>query len=255
MSEGAGAHARLNLHGNLQVSSPYLDDPGRRLLWTLPAALLVWLALLIGFSRMLELTAAPPPELKAVEARIVELPPEVGGLQGGPAPAAAAKPKPAIVKPAPVVHPHVAPHPRIKLKPVAPPVAPSAAGTAKSEAPPSESSGAATAHPEGGGVPGGSGTGSGAGLGSDTAGARAIYAPVPEIPDDLREDTLDTVAVAHFKVGYDGQVEVTLVKPTTNPQLNGILLDTLKQWKFFPAMRNGVAIASEFDVRIPITVQ
>ena len=34
-----------------------------------------------------------------------------------------------------------------------------------------------------------------------------------------------------------------------------MLLDSLKQWKFFPAMRNGVAIPSEFDVRIPITVQ
>jgi protein TonB len=255
MSESASANARLNLHGNLQVNSPYLDDPGRRLLWTLPAALLVWLALLMGFSAMLELTAAPPPELKAVEARIVELPPEVGGLQRGPAPATVAKPKLAIVNPAPVVHPHVAPHPRIKLKPIAPPVAPSETGTAKSEAPPTESSGAATAHPEGGGVPGGAGAGSGAGLGSDTAGARAIYAPVPEIPDELREDALDTVAVAHFKVGYDGQVEVTLVKPTINPQLNGILLDTLKQWKFFPAMKSGVAIDSQFDVRIPISVR
>jgi protein TonB len=154
-----------------------------------------------------------------------------------------------------VVHPHVAPHPRIKLKPAAPPVAPSAAGTAKSEAPPAESSGAATAHPEGGGVREGAGAGSGSGLGSDTAGARDIYAPVPEIPDELREDALDTVAVAHFKVGYDGQVEVTLVKPTTNPQLNGILLDTLKQWKFFPAMKSGVAIDSQFDVRIPISVR
>ena len=61
--------------------------------------------------------------------------------------------------------------------------------------------------------------------------------------------------MAHFKVSYDGQVEVTLVTPTSNPQLNEILLDTLKQWKFFPAMRNGVAIPSEFDIRIPVTVQ
>jgi periplasmic protein TonB len=103
--------------------------------------------------------------------------------------------------------------------------------------------------------PGATGTGSGAGLGSDTAGARALYAPTPTIPDDLREDALDAVAVAHFKVGYDGQVDVELVKPTSNPELNQLLLDTLKQWKFFPAMRNGVAIASEFDVRIPISVQ
>jgi protein TonB len=237
-------------------ASPYLDDPGRRLLWTLPMAALIWLVLLIGFSRMLELTAAPPPALKPLEARIVELPPEVGGLQGGPGPAAAAKPQPAVVKPTPVVHHRAVTRPHAKIKSLAPPVMPSETGTAKSEAPPAPpSSGAVATHPAGAGVPGGTGVGSGSGLGSDTAGARALYAPVPKIPDDLREDNLDTVAVARFKVGYDGQVDVDLVKPTSNPELNQILLDTLKQWRFFPAMRGGVAIASEFDVRIPITVQ
>jgi protein TonB len=242
------------------TASPYLDEPNRRLVWTLPMAVLIWLALLIGFSRMLELTAPTPPEPAPVEARLVELPPEVGALQGGPAPAAAAKPQPAVVKPVPIVRPRPVIHtrPRVKLKTVAPPVMPSETGTAKSEPSPPEapSSGATTAtHAEGGGVPGGTGAGSGSGLGSDTAGARALYQPVPEIPDDLREDALETVAIAHFKVGYDGQVDVTLVKPTSNPELNQILMDTLKQWRFFPATRNGVAIASEFDLRIPITVQ
>jgi protein TonB len=46
-----------------------------------------------------------------------------------------------------------------------------------------------------------------------------------------------------------------LEQPTPNPRLNQILLNTLRQWKFFPAMKDGIAINSEFDVRIPITVQ
>jgi protein TonB len=141
------------------------------------------------------------------------------------------------------------------MKPIAPPVAPSETGTAKTAAPAPPSSGNANAHPAASNAIGGTGSGSGAGLGSDTAGARAIYAPAPTIPDDLREDAINTVAVAHFKVSYDGQVEVTLTTPTSNPQLNEVLLDTLKQWKFFPAMRNGIAVPSEFDIRIPITVQ
>jgi protein TonB len=106
-----------------------------------------------------------------------------------------------------------------------------------------------------GGIGGGTGSGSGAGLGSDNSGARAMYAPAPAIPDDLRENTFSTVAVARFKVSPDGDVNVALVRPTPNPRLNQILLDTLKQWKFFPAMKDGVAINSEFEVRIPITVQ
>ena len=67
--------------------------------------------------------------------------------------------------------------------------------------------------------------------------------------------TFSTVAVARFKVSPEGAVDVALVKPTPNPRLNQILLDTLKQWKFFPAMKDGVAINSEFEVRIPIAVQ
>ena len=86
-------------------------------------------------------------------------------------------------------------------------------------------------------------------------GARAIYAPTPVIPDDLREDVMQTEAVAHFDVSFDGTSVVTLEKPTSNPRLNQVLLDSLKQWKFFPAVKNGVAIPSSFEVRIPISVQ
>jgi protein TonB len=82
-----------------------------------------------------------------------------------------------------------------------------------------------------------------------------MYAPVPKIPDELREDAFEGVAVAHFKISYDGNVSVSLATPTPNPRLNQILLDTLKQWRFFPAMKGGIAIDSEFNVRIPISVQ
>ncbi len=82
-----------------------------------------------------------------------------------------------------------------------------------------------------------------------------MYAPTPTIPDDLRDETFNAVALAHFKVSYSGDVQVSLTQPTTSPRLNEILLDTLKQWRFFPAMKKGVAVDSEFDVRIPITVE
>jgi len=236
MSEAAGA-----------IRSPYLDDPGRRLLWIAPLALLLWAALLFGFSRILETTAAPPPELKAVEARIVEMPPPAG-LQATPAhPIAAAAPKPkpqAVRKPAPLHHQRV--------RQIAPaPLPPSEAGTAKGEpAKPAPSSRKASATSAAS-----NSTAGVAGVGNDSSGARAIYAPVPTIPEDLREESINTVAVAHFRVGYDGTVEVVLTQPTSNPRLNEILLDTLKQWRFFPAMRKGVAVDSEFDLRIPVSVQ
>jgi protein TonB len=166
-----------------------------------------------------------------------------------------------VPKPKAVHVPHVV-RPK-KNEPPPMPVSPNGTATtsAAPPAPTAASSGAgngssSTPGEAGGGSGSGNGSGTGpGGIGSDSLGAHAVYAPVPEIPDDLREEAINTVAVAHFRVTYDGQVTVSLVQKTDNPQLNGLVLDTLKQWRFFPATKNGVAIDSEFDLRIPITVQ
>jgi periplasmic protein TonB len=243
-----------------------IEQPWSRLGWIIPSAIILWAALLTVFGLLLERTA-PPPEMAPAQVQIVEVP-APAGLQGGPA-AAPAAPKPISppVETQPVKpHPHprierpVVPHPvhhMVRPRPV-PEVAPAENGTAKSSeetAPAASAPAAAAGTGLAGGAPAGTGSGSGSGAGSDSGGARAVYAPTPEIPDDLRDQIISTVAVAHFKVDYDGQVQVTLTTPTDNPRLNEILLDTLKEWKFFPAMHNGVAIGSEFDVRIPVSVE
>jgi periplasmic protein TonB len=248
------------------------DEPWRRLPWVVLAALIAWIAMLGAFTRVLEQKPPPQPPPTTIEARIVELPPPTAGLQGGGGPAKAiAHPAPTLPKPVPIAKPKPPPirHAK-KLKPHPVIAEPSPFGTAKHvEEPEPESRSIASKGPSGGatgraaggasegeaGIGGGTGSGSGAGLGSDSSGARAMYAPAPTIPDDMRETTFSTVAVARFKVSPDGDVTVTLVKPTPNPRLNQILLDTLKQWKFFPAMKDGIAIDSEFEVRIPIAVQ
>jgi protein TonB len=251
---------------NAAVTTSYrLDDARLRLAWVIPVALLLWATLLTVFAWLLERTAPSPPELAPAEVRIVEVPPSAG-LQGG---AAAPHPAAASAKPN-VVHarPKVESRARITMKravlpplrvhpfkPTAPPALPASLfGTAKAanavSGPAAPTSGPATASA---GV--GRGAGSGAGIGSDSGGARAIYAPKPVIPDSLREDSFQTVAVARFKVSSEGQVQVTLITPTESPQLNELLLETLKQWRFFPAMKSGTAVDSEFDLRIPISVQ
>jgi protein TonB len=235
----------------------HIDDPRLRLAWVIPFSLILWAAFLTLFALLLERTAPPPPELTPAEVRIVELPP---GLQGGakvPHPAAApSKPKVEAPKPKPHIKTkRVRAHPAKSKAPTAPLLPPSVSGTAKEPsevAPPAGSPSAGTQAPSAGA---GQGAGSGAGIGSDSSGARAIYAPKPVIPDSLREEAFQTVAVARFEVTYDGQVRVTLITPTESPQLNELVLETLKQWRFFPAMKSGVAIDSQFDLRIPISVQ
>jgi hypothetical protein len=46
----------------------------------------------------------------------------------------------------------------------------------------------------------------GSGFGRDSLGARAIYWPLPKIPDDLRYVAFEAMAVAHFEAFYDGKV-------------------------------------------------
>ncbi len=245
------------MNGAVQTASPFLDEPWRRLAWITPLSIAIWAGVLLGFAMVLKQTAPPLPELKPIEARIVELPPPVGGLQGGPAAAphpvapAPPKPKPHVEvrrKVIPLAHPH-----KERIIPEAPP---SFAGTRK-EAPAESSASTKSATTAGGTESSGAPQekGGGSGLGSDSLGARAIYSPVPKIPDELREVAFEAVAVAHFEVSYDGSVKVMLSKPTSDPRLNQILLSTLEQWRFFPAMKGGVAIDSAFDVRIPVSVQ
>jgi protein TonB len=236
--------------------SPYLDDPRVRLVWIAPLSILLWLGLLSLFAIMMGRNEAPQ-ESPTVKAQILEMAPAGGGAPP-PAPPAHAAPRtrPAV---SPPVHPHPIHHrelPRVSPHSVAPPREKAAEPSAPETSAPLGASGkAAKSNGAAGAATSTGAAGTGAGIGSGNQGARAIYAPAPVIPDDLRGNAFNTVAVAHFQVGADGAVTVTLSKPTDNPQLNAILLDALKEWRFFPAMSGGAPVASQFDLRIPITVQ
>jgi periplasmic protein TonB len=86
-------------------------------------------------------------------------------------------------------------------------------------------------------------------------GTRAIFKPMPEIPDELRQHPMTRVALARFRIASDGSATVELIEPTSNPLLNRVLLATLQRWRFFPAMAQGRPVASIVDIRIPIEVK
>lgn len=70
----------------------------------------------------------------------------------------------------------------------------------------------------------------------------------------MRTSPLHTVAIARFEVETNGNAYVKLIKPTPYPRLNELLLKTLGEWRFFPALKRGQPVASSFDIRIPIVV-
>jgi protein TonB len=95
----------------------------------------------------------------------------------------------------------------------------------------------------------------GAPSGGGTMGARAIYKPMPEIPEELRHHPMNLIAVARFHVTAGGVATVELIGATPDPRLNRALLTTLETWRFFPAIANGRPVGSTIDIRIPIRVE
>lgn len=92
---------------------------------------------------------------------------------------------------------------------------------------------------------------------SDTpssAPARLLSQPLPELPDDLREDGYQFVAVVRFVIHADGTFDVQLIKPTPNPRLNQILMQTVREWRFAPATEAGHPVETHQDVRVHFNV-
>src|SRR4029453_332125 len=226
----------------------FQDDPWGRLPWLTAAAILLTFVSLMGFLRLLEepLTVIPIPPPVRVE--VMEIPAAI---------------QPAVRPPAPQVVPSRPVSPR-QAEPAKPaqegPRAPTPTDTAPESTPSAEptpspqietsSSQLARSGPQLPATPppaaqsAATGVPSAAPPGGGQMGARAIFKPLPEIPDSLRRRSIDLVALARFKVAVDGSAPVELIEPTTDPELNHALLDSLKRWRFFPAMQNGKPVAS-----------
>ena len=250
------------------------DDPRGRLRWQAPAAVLLTTLGLMAFLRVLQ-PPGPAPEPGTIEIAVAEPPPPAPApaasramprpvatppRRAEPAPSVgrpeppAAQPEPAAreTAPAPETPPAPEPAPARDTAPAPPPFAPppgersssqaapdSAPPPISSVAPPSASASAPQGVERGGG----------------SVGARVIYQPMPELPEALRRRAIEVVAVARFSVTASGTAQVELTEPTADPELNRALLDSLRRWRFFPAMRNGRPAASTIDIRIPISVR
>ena len=81
-------------------------------------------------------------------------------------------------------------------------------------------------------------------------GAAPLYRPLPNIPDDLREEAFNSDAIARFHIKADGSAKVELIKPCFNSKLNYLLLENLKKWRFSEAAQDSVQ-----DIRISFKVE
>jgi protein TonB len=205
-----------------------------RLWWALVAGFFLWALILFVFGHLVASkdaeVATPPP----IDAQLVELP-EAKPLAPPSLPQKAREP---VVKPrqavadAPRVDRTVdktAPQSTAKENPV-----PVQAPVSKPAPPASPVSDASS--------------------GTEQMGAKAIYQPLPKIPDDLRDEAISAVAIARFQINPDGTASVELIKATSNPRINQIIVNTLKTWKFFPALQNGKPVSSTQEIKVHIDV-
>ena len=218
-----------------------------RLGWIVPTVLLGWLALLWILGLLL--VRQPAPALpKPIDAMLIDLPEEhappavenTERLSSSVVAAPPVRPKPiekaAPPKEEPARTPEVNDSPS-PPQPISTPTAAIAAPAPRQEQPSPRQDTSQNA------------------LDTARSGARAIFTPLPRIPDELRDEAMRTEALARFDIRPDGTATVELVQPTQNPALNRIVLDTLKTWRFFPAMDNGRPVASTQEVRIHLEVR
>ena len=182
------------------------DSPWQRIYWTLPLALLICAVTFSLFAYSMWRPVLHSPDPAPVTAELVELP--------APAQAQPQVRQKTIEQPS--TKPDVQPEPSLPAQPSVTTPPPTAAPV--------------TATPPA--------------LASENHGAQALVRPLPVIPDELREEAMNEAATARFTIAVDGSATVELVKPTQNPRLNRLLLDTLKKWKFMPAIKAGQPVAS-----------
>jgi protein TonB len=238
------------------VSSPpdFANNPTTRISIALVLSSIVCVSLLGGLAGWLAMPSAPPAPPTTIDMQLVELPPpappEPARPQAPPSAPKAAPPK--AVAPPPKAQTTVKPD---VTSPPAPPLAQAVPAT--ESAPPAPSAAPA---PEAKAAPSASSAGpandsaSSDAHASGTSAAYATIQPLPVVPDDMREEAYQAVAMARFKIHADGSVDVTLIQPTQNPRMNQILLKTLRGWRFFPSMQDGHPVESSQDVRVHFNV-
>lgn len=267
----------------MPVSGQLTDGPWGRLVWSLPVGTILAAIILMAFLVVVAHAPLTPPPRNAVVMQVIELPsePALGNAPPQPAPRETL-PKPELpkrveqkpelpkpVEPMPadalpmaetVSPPLPKTMPRPDAVPFPPPTKPKPPrphqivrrATPQQTQPPSQTAPGMSSHTR---APTAAAAASRNPAGGATMGARALYKPMPDLPEELRRRQLSVIAVASFHVAADGSATVTLRQATADPLINAVLMDALRKWRFFPALENGHPVASIIEIRIPIVVK
>lgn len=85
-------------------------------------------------------------------------------------------------------------------------------------------------------------------------GAIAVYSPAPSIPTYLRNQNLKTSVVIEFLITSQGRATPRLLESSGNDELDAIALETVKTWRFKPAVQANTPVDSKSRLRIRFEV-
>lgn len=85
--------------------------------------------------------------------------------------------------------------------------------------------------------------------------ALAVDCPQPEIPNSLHEDGYKSSCLARFCINCEGKHDVSIIASSGCDEVDEIALQTLRRWKFKPAMLNGKPVQSVRKIRVEFEVE
>jgi TonB family protein len=88
-----------------------------------------------------------------------------------------------------------------------------------------------------------------------TQDATATHQELPEIPDELKSDDLQTSVRVRVEIAADGSFTPFLRSSSGNAEIDQRVLDALKKWTWKPALKNGVPVASTQYFRFDFEVE
>lgn len=95
------------------------------------------------------------------------------------------------------------------------------------------------------------GTGGPEGVDSGSGGRSLIYAPRPLYPLQARRNNWEGAVLLEIGIGSDGRVQKeTVLQSSGYPVLDQAAQKAIQKWRYRPARKNGVAVASQLRVRV-----
>ncbi|HVT10709.1 MAG TPA: energy transducer TonB [Fimbriimonadaceae bacterium] len=87
-----------------------------------------------------------------------------------------------------------------------------------------------------------------------TKDAEPVNQVQPEIPDSLKSEELKTFVRVKVEIAEDGTFEVILRTSSGKPDVDKIILDSLKRWRWKPALKDGQPVKStqlfKFEIEV-----